>query len=113
MKKQEKIGIWKKIQMLIKNIFKKSDRLLIEATENNSIKPNLIEELAKEKQVLIMQGQYEKGNLNDEELSLEELDNLIDLYKQQIETLETSIDMKKRELMSYKEKILSIKNSNN
>ena len=58
---------------------------------------------------MAVQKDYESGVIKEEELSDDEKENLIELYKKQVEALEINIAIKKQELLSYKEKILEAK----
>ena len=113
MKKQGQVSIWNKIIKLIKNVFIKKDVLLIESVkENKNIsKNNLIDELSRENRVRTLQRAYEEGNVKLSEISDEDKNNLINLYKQQIKTLEDNINNKKIKLNNYKNKILYIKSN--
>lgn len=59
--------------------------------------------------IVLLQKEYEKGIIKEEELSEYEKEKLIELYKKQIKILEIDIDLKKEELLGYKEKILNVK----
>lgn len=56
-----------------------------------------------------LQIQWENGNITEEELTQDERDKINALYDKQIEDLKTAINMKKRELQDYKNRILALK----
>lgn len=111
MKKQENISIWKRMVSFIKKIFGINDVLLIDSTkeEEYTVRENTIEELSSQYRIIQLQKDYESGVIKEEELSDYEKDNLMKLYKNQVETLEINIAIKKQELLIYKEKILKAK----
>lgn len=111
MEKQENINIWKRIVSFIKKIFRINEVLLIESPkeEEYTIRENIIEELSNQYKIMALQKDYESGVIKEEDLSDYEKDNLMKLYKKQVETLEINIAIKKQELLSYKEKILKTK----
>lgn len=110
MEKQENISIWKRIVSFIKRIFGINDILLIDSQKEESMaRENTIEELSNQYKIIQLQKDYESGVIKEEELSDYEKDNLMELYKKQVETLEINISIKKQELLSYKEKILKAK----
>ena len=111
MEKQDKISIWERIVNFIKNIFNKKDILLIDSQKEQEYiqRENTIEEISKQYKIKELQKNYERGIIKEEELSEVEKDNLADLYKKQVETLEMNIAIKKQELQSYKEKIVKAK----
>lgn len=111
MEKQKNINIWKKIVRFTKKIFRINDVLLIESPkeEENTIRESTIKELSNQYKIMALQKDYESGIIKEEELSDYERDNLLKLYKKQVETLEINIAIKKQELLNYKEKILKAK----
>lgn len=111
MKKQENLSGWKKIISFIKSIFAKKDVLLIDPIKEQkySARENAVEEFSNQYKIISLQKDYENGIIKEEELSEYEKDNLMDLYKKQVEALEISIAIKKQELLNYKEKILKAK----
>ena len=70
---------------------------------------NIFEEFEKEKELLELQKKYEDGIILEQELTEEEKNLLINLYKQQIEILNNNINTYKKRLNDYKEKILKVK----
>ena len=61
------------------------------------------------RKLLELQKQYELGLIKEENLTIEERENLIKLYKEQINTLKINIHEYKQELNHYKNKIIEIK----
>ena len=74
--------------------------------KQNLVRNNKIKQLSNEYKIMQLQKDYESGIIKEEDLSDDEKDNLMELYKKQIETLEIELAMKRQELLSYKEKIL-------
>lgn len=100
-----------RIAEYFRNIFGKKRVMLTESVDVNNVvaKINDIDELSKQYSILNLQNDYESGVIKEEMLSEDEKADLMELYKTQIETLQSNIDAKKRELEEYKEKILNAK----
>lgn len=111
MEKQENLSIWKRIVSFVKRIFGINDVLLIDSPkeEEYTARENTIEELSHQYKIMKLQKDYESGVIKEEELSDYEKESLMELYKKQVEILEINIAIKKQELLSYKEKILKVK----
>lgn len=107
--KIEKLNIFQKISGFLKKIFYKNS--IEEKTEENVIKQesNIIKELKEEQNILNLQEQYEAGKIKEENISEEDKDKLVELYKEQIKTLENNVALYKNSLKNYKEKILKIR----
>lgn len=109
--KNEKISFWNKIKTFFKGIFgnkEKNSTIDKPVTDNN-----LRKEFEEEKRILNIQERYEKGELQEELISEEDKQKLMQLYKKQIHTLETNVENYKRELECYRTKILEVKNNIN
>ena len=63
--------------------------------------------------LLELQKCFEDGRIKEEDLSEEQKSSLMELYKKQIEDLQTNIDKNKKDLKLYKEKIVKIRNKMN
>ena len=73
----------------------------------------MIESFKRYNKLLEIQKSFENGTIKEEDLSEEEKNSLIELYKQQIEDLQRNIDNNKRSFNMYKEKIISLRNKMN
>lgn len=111
MEELEKTNIWKKISNFLKTIFDKNKKMLIDAPVENVIKTKEIptKKVLNQYEVMNLQIAYEKGSIKENELTEIEKRNLKELYKRQIENLETNILIKEQKLQKYKEKILKVK----
>lgn len=110
--KVEKIGFFKKISSYIKKLFfktKENDTDTILAEEN--IDTNLIKELEEKRKIIDIQNKYESNIIREEDLSEEEKEKLIALYKEQIETLENNISNYQQNLKICRNKIIEMKNN--
>lgn len=72
-------------------------------------KENIRSSISNKDKLMLLQKDYEKGIIKEEQLSDYEKECLIFLYKKQIKILEGDVDIKKKELLGYKEKILKVK----
>lgn len=112
--KKEKISFFQKINRFIKNLFKKDGKqedaikVIEEEKESNA---NTISKLRNDQKILSLQDRYEKGQILESDLTENEKEELISLYKEQIGTLEQSIDLYNRKLENTKEIILEKQNS--
>ena len=104
----EKNNIWKRIINFIKKIFNKNDVLLIDYSKQYEInnKNNMIEEFSQEKRILELQRKYKTGMIKETEISESDKEQLMNLYRKQIENLNINIAIKEKEIQGYKEKIL-------
>lgn len=111
MEKLQNITIWKRIVSFIKRIICKKDILLINSPKEKEYKitENTIEELSSQFKIIQLQKDYESGIIKEKDLSEYEKESLKALYRKQIETLKIDISIKKKEFLSYKEKILKAK----
>jgi len=109
--KVQKKSIFSKISSYIKSIFSKSniydsnDEYVI--SEDN--KENILESFEKDKDLLNIQEKFESGKLNENDLTNEEKQELVKLYKQQINDLKKNIDYYKTNLETCKNKIIKLK----
>lgn len=104
----EKISIWKRIINLVKKIINKNDVLLIDSSKQDKIntKNNMLEEFSQEKRILELQRKYKSGMIKETEISESDKEELMKLYRKQIENLNINIAIKEKEIQGYKEKIL-------
>lgn len=111
--KVQKKTIFSKISNYIKSIFAKTniydskDEFII--VENN--KENIFDSFEKDKDLLNIQEKFENGKLNEEDLTEQEKQELINLYKEQINDLKKNIDYYKTNLETCKNKIINLKKS--
>ena len=93
-------SIFRKISEFFKNIFSKKKTLqnedvIINNDKNNSFIQNVrIRENKENLRLIQLKQQYEQGEIDEEDLSEEEIDKLCDLYKKETEKL--NIDTEKR-----------------
>ncbi len=107
---KEKISIFEKIRIAFKKLFMKEkfeEAYVSYEKENNTY--DMRDELKKQRMTIELQQKYENGKILESEMSEEEKDRLIDLYKKQIEDLENKIIERKIALDNYKIKILEIR----
>lgn len=69
-----------------------------------------MKDFEEKRKILVIQERYEKGLIKEEELLPEVKEKLIALYKEQINTIKTNIDIHKNNLKYYKDEILKMKN---
>lgn len=100
-----------KIITFFKNMFtkklKKEFEKSIECNKENEVSKNI--NIENKFNILNLQKQFEKGLINEEELKEEEKEQLILLYKEQIDNIKNNINFKKQELNKYKMEILNLK----
>lgn len=106
--KTENISIFRKILNFFKNIFHKKENTKQHTGKSQEIKQenNIINELGEKRKIIDLQKQYETGIVKEEDLTEAETKNLIELYKEQIGTIEYNIQTELKELEFYKQKII-------
>lgn len=109
--KVQKKSLFNKISNYIKSIFGKSNiyDLNDEYVIKEDNKENILDGFEKDKDLLNIQEKFENGKLNEEDLSNEEKQELIKLYREQINDLEKNIDYYKTNLETCKNKIIKLK----
>lgn len=114
------VGIFKKVKNFFWNLFhtektngENSMKLSIETSVNTkqTEKTSFIDEFKSKQEIMNLQQKYESGQIAEEDINEEDKQKLIELYKEQIETLNNNIRMYKDTLKNYKEQILEIKNN--
>ena len=109
-------GIFFKIKQFFINILKRNDineevSIAKTNTEFNSIKKTsaFIENLknieTKETKLLKLQKKYRNGEINEEDLSNEQINSLSKLYDKQIDILKKSNEARKQKLLQYRMKM--------
>lgn len=68
---------------------------------------NITNKLEERRKIAELQRQYEANTIKEEDLTEAEKESLIKLYKEQINTLKNNIQMEKKELELYKQKIIA------
>lgn len=99
-----KTGIFK----MIKNIFDKKEKNEEYNTKLEKIKKedNVINEFKQERKIAELQKKYENNVIIEEDLTETEKENLVKLYKEQIDTIENNIQTELTKLDFYKQKII-------
>ena len=99
-----KTGIFK----MIKNIFDKKEKNEEYNTKLEKIKKedNVINEFKQERKIAELQKKYENNVIREEDLTETEKENLVKLYKEQIDTIENNIQTELTKLDFYKQKII-------
>ena len=103
-----KENIFTKISNFFKKIFFRTKEAFTESineasTYNNQYKENFIEKIAikedkEEKRLRILQLQYDNGEIDEEEISEEDMDKLIIMYEQETEELNTDTERRKKHI---------------
>ena len=118
--KQKIIQMLERIKMFIKKVFNRNDVLLIQDSKDNidinninstvspnvTKKQNMREQFEKERQLLELQRKYESGEIKEENLSQSQKEELKEIYKKQITTLEERKVQYQRQIDGYKRQIL-------
>lgn len=87
--------MFEKIKNIFRKIFKKQ-KLLEEPKMISQIKINKFkEELNKSTEIYNIQKLYEDGKIDENELQINQIRKLIDLYKKQIRVLDNDINIKR------------------
>ncbi len=104
------ISIFEKIKNFFRKIFVKDKFEEVYISEQNETSNyNIRDKFKKEKIIIELQQKYENGMILEGQMSEEERNNLLDLYKKQIEDLENKIIEAKMTLNNYKNRILEVK----
>lgn len=110
--KKKKVNIFQRISQFISKLFisKKQNDEEYNKKEILNIDNTFNIQFENSRNILEFQRKFECGELKEDDMTEEEKNNLIKLYKEQIETLENNIEMHKKNLARYKEKIIIAKN---
>ncbi len=114
-------SLFYKIKRFFMNLFKKNTNY--EETQTQSIE-NIIQDKSKtqkqdfretikqveteETKLLKLQKQFDNGEITEEELSQKQIEDLLNLYNQQINELEKSNNLRKEKILKYKSKMQSV-----
>lgn len=95
-----KKSIFRKISEFFKKIFSKkevlSKEVIITNEKNNNFLENIqIKEDKEELRLLQLKQQYENGEIDEEEISDEDVDKLCELYKKETDKLNTDTERRK------------------
>lgn len=94
-----------KIKRFFKKLFGKKERIQentdnkkeLNNTDKNSFRENIeIKQDEEELKIIKLQKEYKAGNIHEEDMTDEEHEKLIDLYKKQNRELKEKIDIKKQ-----------------
>ena len=101
-----KQGIFQKLKQLIKKLFfKKEDKIKVNApVEIKDKKKNFIEnvknEETEEKQrILALKYQYDNGTIDEEDITNEDIDKLIELYKEETKLLNEDSERRRKHII--------------
>lgn len=110
-------GIFSKMKNFFKRLFGKeevvvidSDNKLQEEVKNVGIIGNL-KYNNESSELLELQIKFESGKIEEEDLSEEQVENLKELYKNQIGDLNQAIDNYKNRILKLKERLNNVKNN--
>ncbi len=106
--KTKDISIFRKILNSFKNIFYKKEKNEEYNTELQETKQenNIINEFEEKRKITELQKDYETNVIREEDLTEKEKEDLVKLYKEQIDTIENNIQTELKELEFYKQKII-------
>lgn len=106
--KRENISIFRKILNFFKSIFHKEEKFKECNTELHEIKQNnnIKNDFEQKRKITELQEKYESDVIREEDLTEAEKENLVKLYKEQIDTIENNIQTGLKELDFYKQKII-------
>lgn len=99
-----KENIFTKISKFFKNIFfrKKEDDISV-IKENNSSKENFIESIQiredeEERRLKNLQLQYDNGEIDEEDISYEDMERLIEMYEKETDELNADTERRKKHI---------------
>lgn len=113
---KENENIFKKIRNFFRSLFHKNEEDT-NANESIDIKQetttSIIDEFKDKQTIVKLQQDYENGKIAEEDMDENDKQKLLELYKEQIKTLNDNINEYKSSLNSYKEKIVAIRKVEN
>ena len=111
-----KQGIFQKLKQLIKKLFfKKENKIKVNASvEKEDKKKNFIENIKNEEteerqRIIALKYQYDNEIIDEEDIYNEDIDKLIELYKEETKLLNEDSEMRRKNIM---EMIKHSKNNN-
>ena len=109
-------SLFEKIRNFFRSLFHKSKEDT-KAKESLDIKQetatNIIDEFKDKQTIVKLQQDYENGKIAEEDMDENDKQKLLELYKEQIKTLNDNINAYKNSLQGYKEKIVAIRKTEN
>lgn len=103
-----KENIFTKISNFFKNLFFRNKKMVIKDIDekiicDNSKKEYFIEKIAikeneEEKRLKILQLQYDNGEIDEKNISEEDMDKLIEMYENETEKLNADTEMRKKHI---------------
>ena len=113
---KENESLFKKIRNFFRSLFYKKEEDT-NAKESFDIKQatttSIIDEFKDKQTIVKLQQDYENCKIAEEDIDEKDKQKLLELYKEQIKTLNDNINVYKNSLNSYKEKILAIRKTEN
>ena len=113
---KENKNLFEKIRNFFRSLFHKSKEDT-KAKKSLDIKQetatNIIDEFKDKQTIVKLQQDYENGKIAEEDMDENEKQKLLELYKEQIKTLNDNINAYKNSLQGYKEKIVAIRKTEN
>ncbi len=107
--KIEKLSIFQKISRFFIKLFNKNKTDEIPNINTIEQNTNIRQEFKEKQNIINLQNEYENGNISEELISEENKEKLLELYKEQIKTLENNIASYRNTLKNYNEKIVRIR----
>ena len=112
---KENKSLFEKIRNFFRSLFHKKEDT--KAKESLDIKQetatNIIDEFKDKQTIVKLQQDYENGKIAEEDMDENDKQKLLELYKEQIKTLNDNINAYKNSLQGYKEKIVAIRKTEN
>lgn len=107
---EKKNTIFSKIKNFISNLFNKKEKEVqkeeCEFNTENDFKQRIIVEEDKEKvRLLNLQQEFEKGNIQEEDIDEVDVEKLHKLYDEQIEEINKQTEMYKKKILEIKAKL--------
>ncbi len=101
------ISVFRKVLNFFKNIFHK-EKAPKQYSQPQAVKQgnSTVDKLREKRLTMELQGKFESNAIKEEDLTEEEKQKLVDLYKEQIHTLESNIRATLREQEYYNQKII-------
>ena len=107
--KKENISIFNKINHFNHLFNKEKTSSLYNNNVNYTKTSNIKDEFKIKQEILKLQQDYESGKITEEDMSEEDKQKLMELYHEQISTLNNNINTYKGILENYKQKIINIR----
>ncbi|MEI3434109.1 MAG: hypothetical protein V8R26_03665 [Clostridia bacterium] len=112
---KENKSLFEKIRNFFRSLFHKNEDTNVK--EHIDIKQetstSIIDEFKDKQTIVKLQQDYENGKIAEEDMDENDKQKLLELYKEQIKTLNDNINAYKNSLQGYKEKIVAIRKTEN